>query len=112
MEAQEQTKVEEVSLEDRFSEFQEKVKRLNQKPEALTKELEVKQAKLERLRTGHLSQLALGEIEKAKTQLPNKPVNIDAKYNALIDNSTDEVTPNKIAIISEIDGDFIFFTCI
>ncbi len=55
------------TLEDRFARFQSEVKKLNQKPEALTKELSVKQEKLERLRAGHLAQLALGEIKKAAT---------------------------------------------
>ena len=55
------------TLEDRFARFQSEVKKLNQKPEALTKELSVKQEKLERLRAGHLAQLALGEIKKAET---------------------------------------------
>ena len=69
METQEQTKIEEVSLQDKFAEFQAEVRKLRQKPAGLEEELSVKQSKLARLKTGRAANLAQDEMKKADTLL-------------------------------------------
>ena len=60
METQEETVI------DRFNEFQQKARALQQKPENLQAELSQKAGKLARFKVARASQLALDETEKAE----------------------------------------------
>ena len=82
METQEQTKVEKVSLEDKFAEFQAEVRKLRQKPQGLESQLSDLQGKLSRLKAGRAANLALDETKKAEI-LVNQIKEIEPKIEVL-----------------------------